>query len=62
MRLEALLVLSLTCVAAVFAVDFTVKNYEDTPGLYYDHIGQVQLYGSEWKLVIYVNISKLETT
>jgi hypothetical protein len=62
MRLEALWVLSVTCVAAVFAVDFTVRNYEDTPGLYYDHISQVQLYSSEWKLVTYVNISKLETT
>jgi hypothetical protein len=41
MRVETLLVLSATCVAAVFAVDFTVKNCEDTPGLYYDHIGQV---------------------
>ncbi|PNF43974.1 hypothetical protein B7P43_G00917 [Cryptotermes secundus] len=61
MRLETLLILSATCVAVV-AVDFTVKNYEDTPGLYYDHIGQVQLYTSEWKLVTYVNISKLETT
>jgi hypothetical protein len=29
MRLEALLVLSVTRVA----VDFTVENYEDTPGL-----------------------------
>jgi hypothetical protein len=62
MRLETLLVLSVTCVAAIFAADFTVKKYEDTPGLSFNHIGQVQLYGSEWKLVTYVNISKLETT
>jgi hypothetical protein len=62
MRLEALLVLSVTFVAAVFAIDFTVKNYADTPGLYYDHIGHLQLYGSEWKLVTYVSISKLDTT
>jgi hypothetical protein len=48
----------------LYYVDFTVKNYEDTPGLYYDHISQVQLrvYSSEWKLVTYVNISKLGTT
>jgi hypothetical protein len=61
MRLDASWVLGVTCVAAVLAVDFTVRNYEDTPGLYYDHIGQVQLYSSEWKLVTYVNISKFET-
>jgi hypothetical protein len=31
--------------------------------MYYDdHIDQVQLYSSEWKLVTYVNISNLETT
>jgi hypothetical protein len=35
MRIEASLALSVTCVAAVSAVDFPVKNYEDTPGLYY---------------------------
>jgi hypothetical protein len=57
MRLEALLVLSVTRVAAVFAVDFTVKKYEDTPGVSFDYIGQVQLYGSEWRLVTYVNMS-----
>jgi hypothetical protein len=51
-----------TGVATVFTIDFTVKNYEGTPRLYYDYIGQVQLYSSEWKLVTYVNISKLETT
>jgi hypothetical protein len=49
MRLETLLALSVTCVAT----DCTVKNYEHTPGLCCDHIGQVQLYGSEWRLVTY---------
>jgi hypothetical protein len=37
-------------------------NYDFTPGLYYNHIGQVQLYISEWKLVTYVHISKFEAT
>jgi hypothetical protein len=44
------------------AVDFTVKTYGNTPGQYYDYVGQVQLYGSEWKFVTYVNMSKLEAT
>jgi hypothetical protein len=62
MRLEALLMLVVMCIIATSAIDFTVKIYDNTPGLYYDHVGQVQPYGSEWKPVTYVNISKLETT
>jgi hypothetical protein len=53
MRLEALLVLSVTCVVAVFAVfavDFTVKNYEVMLALYCDHRDQVQLYSSNGSL------------
>ena len=62
MRLEALLMLGVMSITATSAVDFTVKTYDNTPGLYYDHVGQVQLYGSEWKLETYVNMSKLEAT
>jgi hypothetical protein len=48
MRLVALLALR----AMWVAVDFTVEDSEDTPGLCV----------SKWKLVKYVNIPKLETT
>jgi hypothetical protein len=40
MPLGALLVLRVTCIFAIFDTDFTVKNPEDTPGLYYDHMGR----------------------
>jgi hypothetical protein len=49
-------------ITAMSAIDFTIKAYNHTQGLYYDHAGQVQLYDSEWELVTYVNASKLETT
>jgi hypothetical protein len=62
MRVKALLMLVVMSITATSAIDFTVKMYENTSGLYYDHVGQVQLYGSEWKPVTYVNISKLEAT
>jgi hypothetical protein len=62
MRVDALLMLVVMSTAAMSAINFTVKMSDNTPGLYYDHVGQVQLYGSEWTLVTYVNISKLEAT
>ena len=62
MRLEALLMLGVMSITATSAVDFTVMILDKMAGLYYDHVGQVQLYGSEWKLVKCVNISKLEAT
>jgi stress response protein YsnF len=62
MRVEALLMLVVMNIKAMSAIDFTVKMYDNTPGLYYDHVGHVRLCGSEWKLVTYVNISNLEDT
>lgn len=48
MRLELLLMLMV--VSPLRAIGFTVMIYDTTPGLYYDHGGQVQLYASECKL------------
>jgi hypothetical protein len=48
------------CITSTSTLDFTIKADNDTPGLCYNHAGQIQLYGSEWKLVTYVNLSKLE--
>ena len=41
-------------------LDFKVTNMEDTPGLYYEHMGEAQLYNSEWKLVTYINLEEIE--
>jgi hypothetical protein len=39
-----------TC-SIVIALDVTVQQFKESPGLYYDHIGEVQLYNTEWQVV-----------
>jgi hypothetical protein len=34
----------------------TLQKFTESPGLYYDHIGEAQLYNTEWKIVTYVNL------
>jgi hypothetical protein len=39
----------------VIVLDVTVQ-YKESPGLYYDFIGKVQLYNTEWRIVTYINL------
>ena len=36
------------------------KKYEKSPGLYCDHIGEAQLYDTEWKLLTYVDLQEAD--
>jgi hypothetical protein len=45
---------------ATAALDATLQNYEKSPGLYYDHIGEAQLYSTEWKLLTYVDLQEAD--
>ena len=38
------------------ALDVTVQQFKESPGLYYDHMGQVNLYSTDWKLITYIDI------
>ena len=46
----------ITLLTATAALDATLQKYEKSPGLYYDHIGEAQLYNTEWKLLTYVDL------
>jgi len=48
-------VLLVTC-SVVLALDVTVQQFKETPGLYYDYIAEVHLYSTEWKVVTYINV------
>ena len=37
------------------ALDVTVQQFKESPGLYYDHVGQVKLYSTGWKLFTYID-------
>ena len=45
----------LVCVGTV-ALDVTIQTFKESPGLYYDHLGEAQLYNTEWKIVTYINL------
>jgi hypothetical protein len=46
----------LVACSEVLALDVTVQQFKESPGLYYDFIGEVQLYNTERKIVTYVNL------
>jgi hypothetical protein len=46
----------LVACSEVFALDVSTQQFKESPGLYYDFIGEVQLYNTEWKIVTYINL------
>ena len=48
-------VLLLTCSVAI-ALDVTVQQFKESPGMYYDYIAEAHLYSTEWKVVTYINL------
>jgi len=42
------------------ALDFTLQKFKESPGLYYDHAGEAQLYGTEWKLLTYTDLQEAD--
>ena len=47
------------CSTAI-ALDVTVQQFKESPGLYYDHTGEAQLYNTEWKVVTYINLETVD--
>ncbi|PNF26464.1 hypothetical protein B7P43_G15376, partial [Cryptotermes secundus] len=41
--------------------DYTVEKYEGSPGIYYQNKGQMNLYNTQWSVVVYVNLKKIDT-
>ena len=46
---------SVTCSIAL-ALEVTVQQFKESPGLYYDDVGETRLYSAEWKVVTYINL------
>ena len=45
---------------ATAALDATLQKFENSPGLYYDYVGEAQLYNTEWKLLTYVDLQEAD--
>jgi len=50
----------LTLVTPAFALDATLQRFKESPGLYYDHIGEAELYNTEWKLLTYIDLQEAD--
>jgi hypothetical protein len=40
--------------------DYTVEKYEESLGIYYQNQGQINLYITEWSVVVHVNLKKID--
>jgi len=45
---------------ATATLDATLQKFEKSPGLYYDHVGETELYKTEWKLLTYVDLQEAD--
>jgi len=43
---------------ATTALDTTLQIFEKSAGLYYDHVGEAQLYKTQWKLLTYADLQE----
>jgi hypothetical protein len=52
--------LALICLRHALALDATLERYNESPGLYYERLGDAQLYNTEWRIVTYVNLDEAD--
>ena len=56
----------LTLLTSTAALDASLQRFKESPGLYYDYVGEAQLYSTEWRLLTYIDLQEadqnLETT
>jgi hypothetical protein len=45
---------------ATTSLDATLQKFKESPGLYYDHLGEAQLYNTDWKLLTYVDLQEAD--
>ena len=53
-------VLLLALSTSTAALDVTLQKFKESPGLYYDYIGEAQLYNTEWRLLTYINLQEAD--
>jgi hypothetical protein len=48
-------------VAPTGELGYTLEKYDRSPGIYFERAGQVKLYNTEWKVVVYVDLKGTDT-
>ena len=54
------IILLLALLTSTVALHATLQNFKESPGLYYDHIGEAQLYNTEWRLLTYIDLQEAD--
>jgi len=54
------LVSLLTLLTSTAALDATLQRFKESPGLYYDYIGEAQPYSTEWRLLTYIDLQEAD--
>jgi hypothetical protein len=39
----------------------SIDRYDESPGLYYELLGETALYNSKWKTIVYVNLKETDS-
>jgi hypothetical protein len=51
---------ALLSVTALYERGYSVEKYDKSPGIYYESKGVAVLYNVEWRMVVYVNLNKID--
>jgi hypothetical protein len=41
--------------------DYTIEKYNESPGLYYELLGETALYNTKWKTIVYVDLKETDS-
>ena len=45
-----------TILTRTIAVYARLRSFKESPGLYYDHVGEAELCNTEWRLLTYIDL------
>jgi len=57
------MIISLSTVISVATLNnlgYSIEKYEESPGVYYENKVVSELYNIEWRIVVYVNLNKID--
>ena len=49
-----------TLLTPASTLDVTLQRFKESPGLYYDRIGEAQLHNTEWRILTYINLQEAD--
>jgi hypothetical protein len=52
--------ITLTTLTQAYALNATLERCNESPGIYYERLGDAQLYNTEWKVTAYVDLDDAE--